>query len=606
MSAARTALVVCTCGGTLCCRIAPERIASAPGFASALITHDFCSGPGRMRVAAWLRETASDGLVVAACGIPSATQALAEVLEGAGVAGHRACLVDVREGCAWVHPRPDQATAKAQRMVAAGAAGVAAGQPPAACSEITSTGRVLLVGTGPGSGAAAARLEELGCEVVPAAGTLERLVGQAGEFEATLRTGEGSERHTVGAVIAAGDASPGLPEFPFGRRVAFLLDGDPWPSQTESTLQAALHLVRDCGCRVLVLFRDMGVAGPGLEELYTEARGQGVTFIRVEAAPPQVCEVDGEWVVTADVPGLGPVTETVDAILGGAAATRQGARRLADALGVAPRQGGWAPRERIFLEPIATERNGVFLIGGARGPYTAVQAARQGEAAAMAALAVAAPGTLAIAGRACIDTEKCAFCLTCLRLCPHQAVTTALGGSMRVLPAACQGCGVCAAACPAGAIQVAESPNRRLLAEIDALMQGPFLGGAVTVVLACVNSAVPTLGAMGRLRLSYPASVLVVPVPCLGRLEPIHCVRPLAAGARRVLLCGCYDRSCEHLVGPASARRMVDRARALAGTLGLDPESIQVASLAPVDWHRMSALLNAPHDSLKVASHAPA
>ncbi|MDI6771033.1 MAG: hydrogenase iron-sulfur subunit [bacterium] len=609
-----TALAVCTCGGTLCGRLDVERIVAAPGFASALVIHDLCLPAGSARVASWLRETAADSLVVAACGVPAAVQAVVEVSRAAGVAEHRTSLVDLREGCAWVHTQADQATAKALRMVASAAAGVRESTPPVPDVEVRPSGRVLVVGTGPGSLAAAARLKDLGCEAVLISGTLERFEGQAGEFKARIRTDQGVECHAVGAVIAAGDAPARMPAVQAGQRVAFLLEGDPWPSVTESTLSAALHLARDCGCRVLVLFRDMGVAGRGLEELYREARGSGVTFVRMEEGSLRIVEAGGEWVVTLEVPGLGSVTETVDVLVSGATDALQGTRGLAEVLGVAPRKGGWAPRERALLEPVATERNGVFLIGSARGPYTTDQAVRQGEAAAMAALSVAAPGVIAVSARASVDVERCAFCLTCLRVCPHQAVTTALGQTMRVLPAACQGCGVCAAACPAGAIQITESPNRRLLAEMDALMNGPPLGGRPTVVFACANSAVPALQALGRLRLSYPAQVLVVPVPCLGRLEAVHCVRPLAAGARRVLLCGCYDRSCEHLVGPATARRVVERASALAGTLGLDPGAIHVASLAPVDWHKLGQILGVSCDdgdrnggeASKVTAHATA
>lgn len=596
MNDSGTALVVCTCGGTLCGRILTERVTAAPGFDSVLVSRDLCLPAGRARAAAWLRETASGSLVVAACAIPAAAAAVADLSRDAGVAGHRTGLVDLREGCAWVHEQPDQSTAKALRLVASAAAGVRESMPPVPGIEVRPTGQVLVVGTGPGSQAAAARLKDLGCEAILVAGAVERLEGQAGEFRARIRTDHGLECHTVGAVIAVGDAPATPAGDPVGRRVAFLMEDDPWPSSAESTLSSALHLARDCGCRVLVIFRDMGVAGRGLEELYREARGAGVTFVRVEAGPVEMVEAEGGWVLRLDVPGVGPFTEAVDLLLSGASAAMQGRRGLAEVLGVVPRKGGWAPRERALLEPVATERNGIFLIGPARGPCTTDQVVRQGEAAAMAALAMAAPGAVKVSALASVDTERCAFCLTCLRVCPHQAVTTALGQTMRVLLTACQGCGMCAAACPAGAIQVTASPNRRLLAELDTLMDGPPLGGDPIVVFACANSAVPALQAMGRLRLSYPARVLVVPVPCLGRLEASHCVRPLAAGASRVILCGCYDRSCEHLVGPATARRVVERASALAGTLGLDPNAFHVTSLAPVDWHGLCQLLNSPRD----------
>lgn len=51
-----------------------------------------------------------------------------------------------------------------------------------------------------------------------------------------------------------------------------------------------------------------------------------------------------------------------------------------------------------------------------------------------------------------VDPEKCAACLTCLRVCPYQVpVVDGLAG---MPPEGCQACGVCAALCPADAISV--------------------------------------------------------------------------------------------------------------------------------------------------------
>ena len=43
---------------------------------------------------------------------------------------------------------------------------------------------------------------------------------------------------------------------------------------------------------------------------------------------------------------------------------------------------------------------------------------------------------------AVIDENKCASCLTCLRICPLEAVR--IGETMVAVPARCQACGICA------------------------------------------------------------------------------------------------------------------------------------------------------------------
>jgi coenzyme F420-reducing hydrogenase delta subunit/Pyruvate/2-oxoacid:ferredoxin oxidoreductase delta subunit len=374
---------------------------------------------------------------------------------------------------------------------------------------------------------------------------------------------------------------------------------------TESLLRVALLLKQQRGCLCIVIFRDLGVAAAGLEELYKDARGAGVLFIRLGADEPTVSQTEnGKWQVGVNVAGLGTITDVADVLIHCDTPPPADLDGLRHALGVALGSGQSADADRMHLEPVFTERAGVFWVGSSRSPGTSGQAGRLGEAAAMAAALVASAGPGAVEAPAIVDTARCALCLTCFRVCPHQAMVIDTGPAMRVLTSACQGCGICASACPAGAIQVVNADGRRILAEIDALLDDPMPGQRPVVVFACANSAVPAAQALGRLRRSYPSRVLLVQVPCLGRIESIHCLRPLAAGAEQVLLCGCFDKSCEHLNGPSRARVVVDRASALIEAVGLNSKAVQVASMAPVDWHRLARLLDAVGDR-PPSAHTP-
>ena len=56
-------------------------------------------------------------------------------------------------------------------------------------------------------------------------------------------------------------------------------------------------------------------------------------------------------------------------------------------------------------------------------------------------------------GYAEVDTEKCAFCYTCYRACPHGAMAPDNDKSaMQNIRESCSGCGICFSVCPANAI----------------------------------------------------------------------------------------------------------------------------------------------------------
>ena len=54
-----------------------------------------------------------------------------------------------------------------------------------------------------------------------------------------------------------------------------------------------------------------------------------------------------------------------------------------------------------------------------------------------------------------IDEEKCAYCLTCVRVCPFGAMTkNPEKGVAKVIESFCHACGICAGECPAEAIEL--------------------------------------------------------------------------------------------------------------------------------------------------------
>jgi len=114
---------------------------------------------------------------------------------------------------------------------------------------------------------------------------------------------------------------------------------------------------------------------------------------------------------------------------------------------------GVPPRPRLNVLPVLTPRRGVYTTTPATATTTA--AALGGPAAAAMALSDYSRGFTLMDEVAVVDPAKCAACLNCLRLCPHDAIVFVdEDRAARVMVRACQDCGVCRGICPAKAIEM--------------------------------------------------------------------------------------------------------------------------------------------------------
>jgi len=235
-----------------------------------------------------------------------------------------------------------------------------------------------------------------------------------------------------------------------------------------NTMKNAIRLkLFNPACRVSVLYKNIVTYG-FREAYYTEARRQGVVFIRyTDEAPPQVAPADGRLVVRVrDLTLNRPLALPADLVsMSMAIAPAEGARALAQILRVPLSSEGFFEAAQLKLRPMDFMREGIFLAGMAHYPKFIEESISHALAAAARALTVLSQKTLYLGGVvAQVDPEKCAGCLTCTRTCPFgipQIVQAAgrtgvggLGGAAYIDPAQCQGCGTCTGECPANAIQL--------------------------------------------------------------------------------------------------------------------------------------------------------
>ena len=102
----------------------------------------------------------------------------------------------------------------------------------------------------------------------------------------------------------------------------------------------------------------------------------------------------------------------------------------------------------------------------------------------------------------------------------------------------------------------------------------------VIVAFCCYYCAYTAADMAGSMRLSYPANVKIVRVPCSGKVDTIHMMKALEKGADGVLVAGCLDGDCHFKNGNTKAARRVAFVRKLLEEIGIEPERLSMVTMS--------------------------
>ena len=649
-SRSRLAVCLCECANTLTDRMDLSNVATAvgrlPGVTRVVRCHALCQPGGPDQLLTALKDQRISRAVVAACA-PAYYQAnLDQAFAENNINPHLVSSVNIREHCAWVHQDKAAATQKSSALITSAVQRLLLGRRVGTQREAINH-RVLVIGAGLAGMQAALALadsknmvtlitnsDQLGGSIlhqslIPQAAqraeqlakhiktnrriniltatSLQSLTGRFGQFQAQLSQGQVD----CGAVIVAtGQSQLSGPEqlpditglLTFDdlartlqrnrlsnlKRIGLLLDLH--TQQDRAATRAALKLASRArllwGCQTYLFCAHLRLAGPKQEQLYQQARQDGVVVIKSLTSPEITQEVTAVRLEGTDE-RIGQKFDLVLDLLAVADApnTNNSQADLTTKLRTGTPVAGLAQQDNVFLLPVDSGRKGIFFAGACRAPFEWSQALDEGDAAAQHAHALLRRSTVHPPAKLVeVDPAKCAYCLTCYRTCPHGAI--AMDQENRaafVEPIMCQACGVCVAECPAKAIDLLDYTDPQL-AISPASADG-------TIVFACENSAVLAADSAGLARLNYPPDVAIVPVPCAGRIDPVHVLRALRAGAKKVLILGCHDQACKYLHGINRAKARIERLRTQLTQLGFDPDCVQIGSLMAADAGRFVKLV---------------
>ena len=100
------------------------------------------------------------------------------------------------------------------------------------------------------------------------------------------------------------------------------------------------------------------------------------------------------------------------------------------------------------------------------------------------------------------------------------------------------------------------------------------------IVFACHYCAYAAADLAGSMRLQYPTNIRMIKLPCTGKLEVIHLLRAIEAGADGVYAAGCLEGECHYLKGNLWARKRVNYVKTLLEELGMEPERVEMYNMS--------------------------
>jgi heterodisulfide reductase subunit A len=244
--------------------------------------------------------------------------------------------------------------------------------------------------------------------------------------------------------------------------------------------------------------------------------------------------------------------------------------------------GGVLKKSHIKLWPDQLPDESLFFTGSAGGICDLNEVLQQGKKAARGVLHLrqkALENRLVSPVVVHVDPDLCEGCGLCTEICPCGGIEHVKPGSGAVPRETdnhlCSGGGTCAATCPYEAIKVLNNTAQQLEARVKAVvgrMQEHEIlsficrwGGLSSAEQAAVKG------------LTYPSGIYLIPVNCLGSIDPSILSLAFLNGVKGILLAGCTPtHSCHYHYGVDHCWYRVNAMKKLLSLAGLERRRIAV------------------------------
>lgn len=96
------------------------------------------------------------------------------------------------------------------------------------------------------------------------------------------------------------------------------------------------------------------------------------------------------------------------------------------------------------------------------------------------------------------------------------------------------------------------------------------------VAFCCANCASSAAKVAHGMKKALPDNIKIIQVPCTGRIETLHLLKPFEEGADGVYVAGCQADSCQYISGITKAAKRVEQVKKILEELSMEPERIDV------------------------------
>jgi len=335
---------------------------------------------------------------------------------------------------------------------------------------------------------------------------------------------------------------------------------------------------RALGKNISIIMNKILVHGALGQQQYDAARHQGIRFFRFDTREDLTFEESGKGFLIklkeATLPGIELSLNCDCLVLPPGLTPAPGFKNTAALLDQSLDREGFLQSANIRHRPTQSPRKGLFFTGSCHdetdtddlnieiNDILSVLSAQSFD------LPVMDTGVE-------INQEKCAQCLTCIRICPHAAIIMNEKNRPQIVPDACFSCHLCVASCPAYAIESKALSNDAIARKIKKNK---------TVIFACERSA-----ALAADRLALADTITLIPISCACRISSDVILKTLLKGAATVIVSGCHEENCRSLKGSHAAHASVKQVLSIPG---MKPATVRWEPIAANETRKFERIIS--------------